>query len=219
MTNILVSTGGDLSHVSDFVEDIKTDKDLPQDLADRRERRRVVHENQRLGGLVEDLVKEGLENEGFTVRRTGIGSDFEIEYDLIEENEEIGIELSRNGRTWLVEVKATREQRVRMTARQAETAVNGGDGFLLCVVPVGESGTEPEKDDVRAKMRFVQNIGPRVDPLCGELNALNELRDDAITPRGSDIQLEIDAGTARIRVDNAVWHNGLCLGDLSAQLK
>ena len=57
------------------------------------------------------LVKEGLEGQGFTVKRTGIGSDFEIEYDFIEKNEEIGIELSRDDRTWLVEVKATREQR------------------------------------------------------------------------------------------------------------
>ena len=219
MTNILVSTGGDLSHISDFVEDMKTDKDLPQHLADRRERRRVVYENQRLGGFVEDLVKEGLEHEGFTVKRTGIGSDFEIEYDLIEEDEEIGIELSRNDRTWLVEVKATREQRVRMTARQAETAVNKGDGFLLCVVPVGHPGTKLEKDDVRTNMRFVQDIGPRVEQLCAELGALNDLRDDATTPSDSDIQLEIEAGTARIRVDNAVWLNGICLTDLADQLK
>ena len=219
MTSILVSTGGDLSHVRDFVEDMKADKDLPKHLAERRERRRIVHENQRLGDHVEDLVKEGLEDQGFTVKRTRIGSDFEIEYDLIEENEEIGIELSRGDRTWLVEVKATREQRVRMTAKQAETAVKRGDGFLLCVVPVGHGGTDLGKDDIHANMRFVQNIGPRVAPLCAELDALNDLRDDATIPSDSDIQLEIEAGTARIRVDNAIWQNGVCLGDLSAQLR
>ena len=164
-------------------------------------------------------MKEGLEDQGFTVRRTRIGSDFEIEYDLIEEDEEIGIELSRGDRTWLVEVKATRGQRVRMTAKQAETAVQKGDGFLLCVVPVGNDGTNLEKDDLRANMRFVQNIGPRVEPLCAELDALNNLRDDATTPSGSDIQLEIEAGTARVRVDNAVWQNGVCLSDLAVQLK
>ena len=219
MTRILVSTGGDLSHVRDFVEDMKTDNDLPKHLAERRERRRVVHENQRLGSLVEDLVKEGLEDEGFTVERTGIGSDFVIEYDLTDENEEMGIRLSRGDRTWLVEVKATREQRVRMTAKQAETAVTSGDGFLLCVVPVGHDGTNPDKDDIRANMRFVQNIGPRVGPLCAELDSLNNLRYDATSPSDSDIQLEIDGGTARIRVANAVWQNGFCLSDLSAQLK
>ena len=219
MTNILVSTGGDLTHVRDFVEDMKTDKDLPQHLAERRERRRVVHENQRLGNLVEDLVKEGLEGEGFTVKRTGIGSDFAIQYDMVEDDEEIGIELSKDGRTWLVEVKATREQRVRMTARQAEKAVEEGDGFLLCVVPVGPIGANLDKDDVRASMRFVQDIGPRVEPLCAKLDSLDELRDDATTLSDDDIQLEIEAGTARIRVDNAVWKNGVCLSDLASSLK
>lgn len=83
ITEILVSTDGDLKHVRDFVEDMRTDEHLHEYLSERRERRRIVHENQRLGSLVEDLVREGLEDEGFTVRRTGIGSDFEIEYDVI----------------------------------------------------------------------------------------------------------------------------------------
>ena len=218
MTSILVATGGDLSHVSEFVEDMKTDERLPAHLAERRERRRIVHENQQLGDHVENLVKEGLESEGFTVKRTGIGSDFEIEYDVIEGDEEIGIELSRNGQSWLVEVKATRDQRVRMTAKQAETAVEKGDDFLLCVVPVGLDEDGLEEDDIRNNMRFVQNIGPRVEPLCAELDALNDLRDDATTYSDGDIQLEIQAGTARIRVDNTVWHNGARLKDLSAQL-
>ena len=219
LTNILVSTDGDLSHVQDFVEDMKTDKDLPEYLVERRERRRVVHENQRLGALVEDLVKEGLEDEGFIVKPTGIGSDFVIKYDRIEDNQEVGIELSRNGRTWLVEVKSTREQRVRMTSKQAEKAVEKGDGFLLCVVPVGTDGTNLEKEEVRANMRFVQNIGPRIKPLCSDLDFLNEVRDDATIPHDSDIQLEIEAGTARIRVDKVVWQDGVCLRDLSNHLK
>ncbi|MDE0188748.1 MAG: hypothetical protein OXN80_06585 [bacterium] len=219
MTNILVSTGGDLTHVRDFVEDMKTDRNLTKHLAERRERRRIVGENQRLGSLVEDLVKEGLQDEGFTVRRTGIGSDFEIKYDLIQENEEIGIELALNDRTWLVEVKATREQRVRMTARQADNAVERGDGFLLCVVSVGQDGAGLDREEVRANMRFVPNIGPLIEPLCTELDALNDLRDIATRPSNSDIQLEIEAGTARIRVDNAVWRDGVSLTDLSAHLK
>ena len=219
MTNILVSTGGDLRHVHAFVEDMKTDTDLPKHLAERREQRRIVRENQQLGALVEELVKEGLEDQGFTVERTGIGSDYEITHDLIKDDEEMGIELARDDRKWVVEVKATREQRVRMTATQAKTAVERGDGFLLCVVPVEHGGTNLDKDNIRANMRFVKNIGPRVEELCQDLDALNDLRVGATTARESDIQLEIEAGTARIRVDNAVWHDGVCLSDLSAQLE
>lgn len=218
MTNILVSTDGDLSHVSEFVEDMKSDIDLPAHLAERRKRREIVHENQRLGEQVENLVKKGLEGEGFTVTRTGIGSDFEIEYDFIEGDEEIGIELSRNGRSWLIEVKATRDQRVRMTTKQAATAVEKNDLFLLCVVPVGIDGIDLEEDDIFADMRFVQNIGPRVAPLWQKLKSLNELRDGVISSSDSDIQLEFQAGTARICVDGTVWQNGVCLKDLCAHL-
>ena len=218
MTNILVSTGGDLRHISDFVEDMKADKDLLQHLAERRERRKIVHENQRLGALVEDLVKEGLEGERFTVKRTGIGSDFEILYDMVEDDQEIGIELSRNGRSWLVEVKATREQRVRMTARQAETAVKHGDGFLFCVVPLANSDTDLDEDDVRANTRFVQNIGPRVEPLWTELDTLNALREDVKSRADSDIELDIQGGTARILIHDTAWQDGVRLGELATSL-
>ncbi len=218
LTKILVATDGDLSHVKAFMEDMKTDKDFLKHLEERRKTRRDVHENQRIGSLVEDLVKDGLEDEGFTVKPTGIGSDFEIEYDRIEGDQEVGIELSRNGRTWLVEVKSTREQRVRMTTKQAETAVEKGDGFLLCVVPVGNDGTNLEKEEVRANMRFVQNIGPLVEPQCTKLDLLNNVRDFATAPSDDDIRLEIEGGTARISVNDAVWQDGICLSDLSTKL-
>ena len=218
MTNILVSTGGDLSHVSEFVEDMKTDTGLATHLAERRNQRRIVHENQRLGEHVENLVRQALESEGFVVTRTHIGSDFEIEYDLTESDTEIGIELSRNGRRWLIEVKATRNQRVRMTPKQAETAVQEGANFLLCVVPIGNEETDLDQECVRADMRFVQDIGSRVEPLCSHLDDLNEFRNGAPSSGGDDIQLEIQAGTARIRVDNTVWQDGISLKYLSTQL-
>lgn len=218
MTNILIATDGDLTYVRDFVEDMKTDDGLPDYLRERRKQRQVVRQNQRLGGLVEGFVRTALESEGFVVRRTGIGSDFEIEYDLIEEEEEVGIELIRNGRTWLVEVKATREESVRMTSRQAETAVERGQQFLLCVVPVRQIETDMVEEDVRANMRFVQNLGPSVKPLCDELNTLNGLRNDVVTANDGDIQLEIHAGRARVRVDEAAWQDGCRLRDLSSAL-
>ena len=219
MTNILVSTGGDLQHVQAFVNDMKTDADLPNHLAKRRERRRIVKENQQLGVQVEQLVKGVLEDQGFTVTPTGIGSDFEIQYDLIEESEVMSIELSRGGRVWLVEVKSARAERVRMTAKQAKTAVKKRDGFLLCVVPVGRDGSKLEIDDIRTNMRFVQKIGSRVERLCQVLEDLDNLQDNVTNASDGDIRLEILGGTARIRIDSAVWQNGLCLCDLAAQLE
>ena len=160
------------------------------------------------------MVRQGLEDEDFTVKQAPIGSDFEIEHDLVEEGEEVGIEASRNGRKWLVEVKATRGQDVRMTATQAKTAANQKDGFLLCVVPVERENTELELDEVRAAVRFVANIGSRVDKLCEDFAALEGLRGDITADESDGVQLEVMSGAARVRVASSVWNTGVCLEDL-----
>ena len=158
--DMLTTARGDVSylnHAREYIEDLKNDEALPRVLAKRREQRQIVHTNQRLGQRVEHLVKVSLESEGFIVRRTGVGSDFETEYNSAETGDVGRLELSRDGRTWLVEVKATRDQDVRMTVPQAKTAAERKDRFLLCVVPVERESGEPELEEVRATMRFVEN--------------------------------------------------------------
>ena len=204
-----------LDSVRELVQDLEEDEKLPEHLANRREQRRRVQENQNLGAIVETLVKENLERAGFSVCDTGVGSDFEIAADL---GDLANLELTRGTETWLVEVKATRDQSVRMTVTQAKTAVEKGDGFLLCVVPVGTDETDLEKDNIRANMRFVQDIGPRVKPLCEKLNTFENLQEN-ITQGNTDIQLEMGSGTARIRVYDTVWRDEICLKDLSKRLK
>ena len=61
MASILASTEGDLRSVSEFVKDLKSDAGLVDHLSERRARRRIVLENQRLGESVENLVKQALE--------------------------------------------------------------------------------------------------------------------------------------------------------------
>ena len=216
--DILVTIGGNvdnLAHVPRYLEDLKNDEALPEVLNERRERRRQVQENQHLGSQVEKLVKQSLEGEGFTVCRTGIGSDFAIEFNDITR-----LELAKSDRTWLVEVKATRDNRVRMSDKQAVTSVDEGDGFLLCVVPVQGEVADLDANTVRDSMLFVANIGPRLDEFCNNLNVLNELRETITTGESEGIQLEVDSGNARIRVANSVWENdGFRLEDLPYRLQ
>ena len=220
LTDILVTTDGDLSFIHEFVQDMKDDPKLPDHLEERRKRRRMVHENQHLGKRVEELVKECLEGVGFAVKRKPIGSDFEIEHDLVEEEEEMGIELSRSGQSWLVEVKATQGKEVRMTSTQARNAVKQGGGFLLCVVPIESENTDPELDEVKNKMRFIKNIGPCIAALCDDLDGFEDLREDITSTESSGVQLEVVSGTARIRVDSSVWeNNGFPLENLADHLK
>ena len=206
-TKILVATSGDLSPISEFVQDLEEDENLLPHLEERREIRRLVHENQCLGQQVEGLVKELLEDKGFTVCRTGTGSDYEISID-------------KDDRRWLIEVKATRDQVVRMSDTQAKTAVEQGNRFLLCVVPVEPGDTDPRPDIVQANMKFIKNIGPRVDQLCNNLDGLKELRDEITAAESLGVKLEVVSGAARIRVASSVWEGeGLRLEDLAEHLK
>lgn len=201
-----------LDSVRDFVQDAAEDDKLLEDLEKRRERRRQVHENQSLGAAIEELVREQLEEAGFNVRRTGVGSDFEISVavgDLAD------LHISRDEVSWLVEVKATQDQRVRMTATQARTAVNEGEQFLLCVVPVDSD----DASRLSANMRFVSGLGVRLANLCDDLGLFEGIRDEITAESEAGVQLEISPGPARVRVANTVWENdGFPLDELTARL-
>ena len=222
MTELHQITGGDLSQVQAIVQHVqKVDGDLSQTLAviqhmqedenfseylaERQEQTRRVHENQHLGTQVENLVRENLENEGFLVSPTGIGSDFEIRLNIV-----------RNDKNWLIEVKSTRQegdhQSVRMTSTQAETAVKEKDKFLLCVVPLGQEDIIPET--VRENTRFIQNIGDSIAPLWEGLKSLKK------KPVDIDIILDVEEGKAGILVKKSVWEDeGFPLEKLAEHLK
>ena len=223
LARILTSTDGDLAPVSKFVEDLQSDTGLLAHLDERRERVRTTRMNRDLGAIVECLVKESVEGEGFIVRRTGIGSDYEIEFDLLDEEgrEEVGVEVTRSdGRTWLVEIKATRGNDVRMSLTQAKKANEEGERLLLCVVPVSPDSAMPEADQVRTAMRFVRGIGEHVRPFCDEADDLEKRRQAATSGRVSadGVRLEVVGGKARICVDHTLWRDATELGDLVRML-
>ena len=205
-----------LDSVREFVEDLEEDETLGEHLANRREQRRRGQENKNLGATVETLVKENLEQAGFSVCDTGVGSDFEIIADF---GDLANLELTRGTETWLVEVKATRDQRVSMTGTQARTAVKEGERFLLCVVPVEPVMNSTEVDEVRINMRFVAGIGGRVSDLCNHLGEFEELRADITAEMSSGVQLEITPGPPRVWVSRSVWEkDGFPLEDLAKRL-
>ena len=193
-----------LDSVREFIQDTTEDEELVEYLAKRREQRLRGQENQKLGKCVEILVKESLEEVGFTVVPTGIGSDFEI---AAEVGDVANLKLTLDSQSWLVEVKSTRDQRVRMTDTQAKKAVKEGSRFLLCVVPVEPGSSNPELDDVRANMQFVAGIGARMETLCDDLGIFEEMHSDITADNSAGVQLEITPGPARVSVAGFVWEN------------
>ena len=228
MTELHQITGGDLSQVQAMIQHVqKVDGDLCQTLevihhmqedenfseylAERQEQARRIEENQRLGTQVENLIRENLENEGFIVNPTGIGSDFEVRLNIF-----------RNDKNWLVEVKSTRQegdvQSVRMTSTQVQTAVKEKDKFLLCVVPLGQENTT--SDVVKEKMRFIKNINESIAPLWEDLKTLKEQHANITADNISNVVLEIEEGQAGIRVNRPVWEDeGIRLEDIIKHLK
>lgn len=203
-----------LAQANQYLKVLETNPSLPKMVEEHLERQRRIHENKVLGDQIEKLVRQSLEQEGFIVQRTGVGSDFQIEYDNVAQ-----LELAKLGITWLVEVKATRGNVVRITYAQARAAVEKETRYFICVVPVESEIADLNMDDLQTDMRFVQNIGARVAPLCSDLEGFNELRNVITGDISSGVQLEVESGTARVRISNSVWKNeGISLVEFANRL-
>ena len=213
----LESTNVGLDTLREVVQDIENDEGLVEHLAERRKQRQIIHNNQCLGDEVEALVKANLQEAGFVVERTGIGSDFRIAAEL---GHLANLELTLGNRSWFVEVKATRgQQSVRMTDVQAKEAVDQGRRFLLCVVPVESESGSPEVEEVKANMRFVADIGERMASLCDDLGEFHDMQENITADGSSGVKLEITSGSARVRVASSVWgKEGFPLDELAGRL-
>ena len=217
ITELHQATGGDLKQVRALVQGVKDDENLLQHLEERRKRIRIIHENQCLGQKVEALVREALERVGFSVARTGTGSDFEISDDAADLGR---LDVVRDSQSWLVEVKSTRTQSVQMSSEQSKTAVEKGEEFLLCIVPIESGEVEPDLNNVRTNMRFLKNPGAHLDKPWKDLNFLEgwrtEIANESLT---SGIKLIVEKGATKIHVDHSVWESeGFSLEDLAENL-
>ena len=137
----LAAAAGDVARVRELATEIREHPEIIDSIEERKSRRMKIQRNQEIGRLVEHLLRRELEVHGLTVRRTGIGSDFEVESDFIENEEEIGLELTGAGGSTLIEVKSTRVDQIKMTPVQAERSCSLHDRFALCVVPLDDAPT------------------------------------------------------------------------------
>lgn len=179
-------------------------------LEKRAEKRETVRQNQRLGQCVEKEVQKCLEDSGFEVKRRHEGADLEISCGMLQ--------VVGEKRSWLVEIKATRTTVVRMSRTQGRMAVDEGDGYLLCVVPI-EGEDTPARDTVRASLRFVRNIGSRLGTLVDGADRLQEEQDKLLSEDIQGVRLEVDGGVERFRISETVWAGGFPITELLAVLR
>ncbi len=213
LEKIVEATGGDLSQV---VEDVE----------ERKEQQDRMDENRRFGKRIEKWVKQLLDqnlgSKGFSVTSKHTGSDLEISEETFDISTQ---EIIRNGKKWLVEVKGTRVQNVKLSFEQTKNALDESQEFLLCVVPIPED-TKPKFETVRENMRFIKNIreklGNRVASLCNSIEGQKAVMDNTPDDTAPGINLDFEKGKAGIRVNQSLWEDeniGFPLKKLAENLK
>lgn len=205
----------DVEKLQAVAHELAESPELIKEIERKKEVRARVKRNQRIGALVEAAFEEAFrECPEIKIRRKPIGSDYELECDLVEHGEELGIEVSMGTRSCLVELKATTADSVRMTEMQARTAVGQPDGFALCVVPVGAA--DISKEAVVRDALFICDIGELLRPVWDAFEGLRDTRSAAQETVGG-ITLVLEAGQTRFAVKGEVWRSGVTFGDFVAR--
>lgn len=198
-----------LSHVLD-------DADVRELARKHLEQRRLTQRNREVGTRVEGLIREVLEAEQISVQRTGIGSDYEVEYDFIENGQEQGLVVGK----YLLEVKATSTDNIRMTLSQGSFAASPPSeyvGYILCVCPL--TSDMVTESDIKNQARFMFDIGSAVKQALNNANNLQSMENTLQGTGGQGVHLEIGQSPKRLRVSREAWIQGLDFDGAVNQLK
>ena len=198
---------GDVDRVRELATEIREHPEIIDFIEERKGRRKKIQRNQEIGRVVEDLLRQELEDHGLTVRRTGRGSDFEVETDYVEnEEEDVWIEVVDDRRSTLIEVKGTTVDHVRMTPLQVQTACTLNDSFALCVVSLDDES--PTREMIHEHLRVVFGIGMHLESALDRYRSLREVAEVARRPQGA-IELEVMEGEVRFRIGCSIWSDAL----------
>ena len=217
IATLLKAAGGDQGTVHALAEEASTDPTFLDEVKERKVKREKGKRNQAVGAEVERLLRSALESHDVKVKRTGIGSDFEVENDVVEGNEETVIEVSNQNQSYLIEVKATTQNSAKMTVTQGRVSVQQSDRFLLCMVCLNP-GEEVDEKAVREGARLVTNIGDLIRPLYWEYEALNHIK-QKVNRKSGDIEMEMVDSVPRFQIGKATWCSGLAFPEAIDFLK
>ncbi len=207
----------DPSTLSKFAQLAESEIELfLQQVEERIQIREQVLRNQSIGFLVEKVLKDSLEKEGFRVEATGVGSDFLVEHDFINDNLEQVLKVEKEEKTYLyLEVKPTCQEFVRITFTQAKEARDKSDRYALCVIRF--DGLEINEENIKRNAKFVLGIGEKIrDKVSKAENFKGE--QDALVET-SDIEIEISEGPIRFKINEKVWGEGKTFREFHEYLK
>lgn len=167
--------------------------------------RQQVERNKQVGLEVQDLLQEALARRGLNVVPTGVGSDFSVENDFVENGSETVLAVEQPGKDKLfIEVKSTNQDSVKMTMRQAREAKDSPNSHVLAVVKLTQGNIDAAA--VVGAVRLVRGIGSLIKDKVIEADNLEANQLTAET--GTDVQVELADGDMRIRIYESLWSKG-----------
>jgi hypothetical protein len=183
------------------IEAVLDNPDIKEAVLNKKHEKEKVARNHKVGKLVEQLLSQELMGVGIHVERTGVGSDFELDTDFVENGREQILKVSR----YLLEVKSTSAAFVRMTLRQGEEAVKSEnrDNYLLCVVDV--SAGIINEQIVKEKASFVFGVGPMVEVKVNDAKGLKDHEANLKPDDGGVVGIEINDSSVKLRIKQQVW--------------
>lgn len=193
----------------ELVQEIFNDPGIQNEYKKRLKERKLIHRNQKIGALIEQLFSElinNLKEKGVNINiiREPFGSDYILtdeSSDLVNDKMEEEVFKINN---WLIELKATGKDYAAMTSLQAKTAVENKDNYALIVVPL--DGSEPDIDYVRTNAKVVGKIGYKLSHLIKDFNDIESKKSQLMTEQDG-VSVNIEDQNVRFRVNSSVWNS------------
>jgi hypothetical protein len=168
--------------------------------SERLKTQRIVQRNQEFGKAIQRIVEQIFHDLKFGVVPVYKGYDFEAYYNGDVEIGDLGnIELKTPDHFYLVEVKATRGNEIRMTEVQARVAVDNSDFYILCIVDLGDKDLTEFKNQkefqiaVKQKIIILDGIGIKLAPVI-------------TTQQPSPDEIEVEfIGRVRYLIKKSLW--------------
>jgi hypothetical protein len=171
--------------------------ELEAELRVRKKRAQDVARCRKLGLHIQAAIKLALEAQSLTVKVVDVGYDFDVSYNDLDDAAstfEVG--------AYFVEVKATTKGDAKLTPKQAATASERADRYVLCVVDL--SGIPEERLDEPWSIEAVSSLARLVPKIGARVQGTWELVEEA---RTSEVPLRNDS-VLRYAVRPEVWQEG-----------
>ena len=178
-------------------------KQMRAEIKKQRYKDEVRERNRNFGQVVQEAIREAVTLHGLVLRRRDLGYDYEV---FPPDGSSFSFEVG--AQPHFLEVKATVSRDVRLTPRQAETASDYPDRFVLCVVDLSDLGddayskSEWEAADIVRSTKIVTNIGARFSEVCNSIATF--------TKGGRSVRLW-NEGQLRYGVSEELWSQGISI--------